>query len=396
MSYSHSDFILPGLSYRGLSSWIVAISFAYSGQWNSRRLENHFHAFWNFVLLDLVDDLAPDFIVMPQFQLDTLNDQPLAADTSISTTAQAKAKELTPDFSIAVFDLVRRHVPDALPTPPLYPADYNMWRDVRINMMKISLITELKRPPSRSAKSKDAFVQDLLTRMKLARKDLGKQVEHAFLMQPSVDEIVLVACCGEWWSWMISTRAVQATQEVNLPPNLAGHLDETAIPHDIPELRTRENRPRPAKMHPKGKYRDASPPPLSESDKIPYKLRRSEASDSENSDGRGKPEKEEEPKTEEPKTEEPKKKKAEFFRYTELEEDEMEYVKPNVEDALPSNDEWSLPILFGSEASAQHFFLIHRFLEGERLMPGTENQVSLHPYSLDVNLTLTCLTLEGG
>jgi hypothetical protein len=52
----------------------------------------------------------------------------------------------------------------------------------------------------------------------------------------------------------------------------------------------------------------------------------------------------------------------------------MEYVKPD--DALPPDNEWSLPILFGSEASAQHFFLIHRFLEAERLMPGTENQVS--------------------
>ena len=82
-------------------------------------------------------------------------------------------------------------------------------------------------------------------------------------------------------------------------------------------------------------------------------------------------------------------KDVEFFRYTEFEEDEMEHVKLNVEDALPTDDEWTLPILFGSEASAQHFFLIHNFLEAERLMPGTENQVSLYPYTnLDVNLTL--------
>ena len=201
MSRCHSDFTLPGLSSRGLSSWIFAISFAYSGQWNSRRLENHFQSFWNFVLLDLVDDLAPGFIVMPQFQLDTLDDKPLTADTSVSTTAQAEAKELTPDFSIAVFDLVRRHIPAALPTPPaLFPTDYNLWRDVRVKMMKISLIAELKRPPTRRAKSREAFFQDLLTQMMSARHDLGKQVEHAFLMQPSVNNIVLLACCGEWWS----------------------------------------------------------------------------------------------------------------------------------------------------------------------------------------------------
>lgn len=74
----------------------------------------------------------------------------------------------------------------------------------------------------------------------------------------------------------------------------------------------------------------------------------------------------------------------------------MEYVKPNVEDALPINNEWSLPILFGSEASAQHFFLVHRFLESERLEPGTENQVSLYPHSLDVTLMLNLLTWGEG
>jgi len=63
-----------------------------------------------------------------------------------------------------------------------------------------------------------------------------------------------------------------------------------------------------------------------------------------------------------------------FIRYTELGKGVMEYVKPNVEDALPPNDEWSLPILFGSEASAQHFFLIHHFLEVEQLEPGMQNQ----------------------
>ena len=385
MSHSHSDFTLPGLSYRasGLSSYIVAISFAYSGQWNSRLLENHFHSFWNFVLLDLVDDLAPDVIVIPQFQLDILDDKPLA-DTSITTTAQTAAKELTPDFSIAVFKLVRRHVPAALPVPPLFPADFNLWRDVRVNMMKIPLIAELKRPPSRRAKSRRIFSQDLRTRMDKAEEDLVKQVEYAFLMQPSVDEIVLVACCGEWWSWMVSTRAahvsqqVSSPQDVTRPPNRIGDTDDDpikiedeeksiqfeeeveVIPHDLPELRTREIHPRPAKMHHKGKYREVSPPPPSESDKIPYRPH-SEA--------------DEEPDT-----------KIKFIRYTELEEGAMEYVKPNAEDAIPPDDEWSLPILFGSEASAQHFFLIHRFLEGERLMPGTGNQVSLYPYSLDVNL----------
>ena|ERR1700734_3756285 len=58
-------------------------------------------------------------------------------------------------------------------------------------------------------------------------------------------------------------------------------------------------------------------------------------------------------------------KNLQFECYTELGEGGMETVKPNVEDTTPVDHEWFLPILFGSEASAQHFFLIHWFLEAE-------------------------------
>jgi hypothetical protein len=59
----------------------------------------------------------------------------------------------------------------------------------------------------------------------------------------------------------------------------------------------------------------------------------------------------------------------------ELGEGVMESVTPDVEDAMPVDDEWSRPILFGSEASAQHFFLIHRFLGAESQELVAEDQV---------------------
>ena len=231
------------------------------------------------MLLDLVDDLAPDVIVIPQFQLDILDDKPLA-DTSITTTAQTAAKELTPDLPIAVFKLVRRHVPAALPVPPLFPADFNLWRDVRVNMMKIPLIAELKRPPSRRAKSRRIFSQDLRTRMDKAEEDLVKQVEYAFsyaaisgrdsisgMLRRMVVLDGFYACCPR----------LATGQDVARPPNRIGDTDDDpikiedeeksiqfeeeveVIPHDVPELRTREIHPRPAKLHHKGKYREVSP-----------------------------------------------------------------------------------------------------------------------------------------
>jgi hypothetical protein len=154
MSSSHSDFELPGLSSRGLASWIVAISFAYSGKWNSRNLENHFHAFWNLVLLDLVSDLAPHAIVIPQFEFDLLNGGPLVPNDSIATTPQAEAKEITPDFAIAIFHLVKRHISTTLSTlpPVVFPSTFNYWRNTKVRRMKIPLIAELKRPATRHAK----------------------------------------------------------------------------------------------------------------------------------------------------------------------------------------------------------------------------------------------------
>ena len=95
-----------------------------------------------------------------------------------------------------------------------------------------------------------------------------------------------------------------------------------------------------------GRYRKASPPPPSNSEKIPYKSRTRGST----APYEGKQEDDAD---------------TIFVRYVELGEGVMESVTPDVEDAMPVDDEWSRPILFGSEASAQHFFLIHRFLEAE-------------------------------
>ena len=147
-----------GLASRGLASWIVTISFAYNGQWNSRRLENHFHAFWNLLFLDLVSDLTPETLVIPQFQLDIINDKPLAPDDSIITTSQPNAKVLTPDFAIAVFHLIRRHGPATLPAlPVVFPTKFDSWRDVRVEKMKVPLIAELQAPTHTYCEIKACF-----------------------------------------------------------------------------------------------------------------------------------------------------------------------------------------------------------------------------------------------
>ena len=117
------------------------------------------------------------------------------------------------------------------------------------------------------------------------------------------------ACLREW-------RNLKSIYLATSPPD-EDELEEVDDDSDVPELRSRESLPRSAKVHPKGKYREApSPPPLSESDRVPYNPR------SQAVVGEGEPEMKEE-------------ENADFIRYTELEEGTTEYLKPNIEDALP-------------------------------------------------------------
>jgi hypothetical protein len=190
------------------------------------------------VLLYLVNDLVPEAIVIPQFQFDTFNDKPVAPDDSIIPTAQADAKALTPDFSIAIFHLVGCPIPVSLPSPPVvFPAKFSSWWDIRVNNMQIPLIAELKRPPSHHARTLPDFQQDLTTLMDAVCDDLLRQVEHAFIMQPEARKVVLLAGCREWWVWTVATRTKHLQDFILLVSVDADEnkLEEEAPPDVIPK-----------------------------------------------------------------------------------------------------------------------------------------------------------------
>jgi hypothetical protein len=327
MSHSHADFELPGLSCHGFAKLNASIAFAHSGRWNSRKLENHFYSFWNLVLVYLVHDLV-DTIVIPQFQFDTVDGGPVAPDDSISTTAQPDSKEITPDFAIAMLNLVRRETP---PTVSDASTTFNSWLDIKVQHMQIPLITEVKRPPTRRERR---FRQHLETQLLTAQGDLIKQAYQALLMQPSLNKILLMGCSGEWWCWTVATRA--ALFHTNIGGDVLFEEAEEAGPFKIPDSRTREHLPRASKNILKGAYVDKSPSPPSESEKMPYMPHRGEQE--EQPEGGG-----------------------------------LETIKDNAEDAMPADNEWSLPIRFGSHTSAQHFFLVHRFLKEQQNSQGAED-----------------------
>ncbi|KAF8808152.1 hypothetical protein BYT27DRAFT_7166729 [Phlegmacium glaucopus] len=304
MPNSQTDFKLPGLSQgiESFNSLIVAIAFGYSGRWNARRLENHFHAFWNLVLTALVNDLAPCVLVIPQFQLDTFNISPFTGDDSIQTFSQLDGNKLTPDFSVALFRAVQRRIANQVTTRPLFPTEFNLWRQTRILTMKLPCIVELKRPATRAAQSREAFASELDSLMGLAQVNLDKQAELAFEWQLNMEKVVLIACCGEYWSWKAATRPIDTLSDSDILPPLLTNPDAT-------DSGGHTGGPRPSNPHPKVK-----------------------------------PER--------------KPEKAKFFHYMDLGPHSMEYERADVNDAAPTDDEWTLNILFGSAASAQHFYLI--------------------------------------
>jgi len=333
MSYSnHSDFQLPGLKRTtdGIARWIVSTAWAYSSRWNNRRLENHFHGIWDIVLHDLADDLAPRVFVVPQYQIDSIEGAEAAPNTSTGTAAKQDATELTPDFSI-VMTLV---APRDIALESLSHNPFTNWNKFKIDCFIAPLFAELKRPPSRRCATMEIFYEELSTLLDEAMHGLEKQAENGFLMQhKEVNQIILLACVGEWWSWKVAERHYYITDADSM--DALGGLEEFAdagSPKGTRKLPLRGSKTAQSKHMCVDKSDDESD---EASDKLPYNQRR--------------------------KGEGMQKRTADPIHYTDLGSLE-EQVKANVENARPPEDGWSDCIRLGSLASNQRFFLIHRFL----------------------------------
>jgi hypothetical protein len=225
-------------------------------------------------------------------------------DVSIRTDPGANGDECIPDFSIMSVHAMHRYQSSSS-TNPRFPA-LEDWDRLRIESAKPLVIAELKRPAPRSARDALEFRERLGGLMDLAIDDAEEQARLAFgvTLYKELDEIILIAACGEWWMFRVATRKGMPSEDIWDPlesPDEDGDDDE----------------------------------------KVLYNHR---------SQG----------KTPGPRV------TASVQRYTDLGPDEMAVFNGDVEDAMPPADEWSKFILFGTEASNQHFFFIHRWLKEQR------------------------------
>lgn len=333
MSHSnHSDFQLPGLKRtpNGIARWIVSTAWAYSSRWNNRRLENHFHGIWDIVLHDLTDDLAPHVFVVPQYQIDSVGKARAAPNTSTDTAAKQDATELTPDFSV-VMTLV---APRDITQESLSRHPFANWNEFKIDYFIVPLFAELKRSPSRRCATIEIFCEELHGLLDDAMRGLEKQAENGFLMQPKeVNQIILLACVGEWWSWKVAERHCYVSDADSM--DALGDLEEfetAGPPKGTRKLPPRGSKTALSRQMCVDKSDDESDEP---SDKLPYNPRR--------------------------KGEGMQKRSAHRIHYSDL-GSLQEQLEDNVENAMPPEDEWSDYIRLGSPASNQRLFLIHRFL----------------------------------
>jgi hypothetical protein len=175
---------------------------------------------------------------------------------------------------------------------------------LKIKSGKPLVIAELKRSAPRSAKDAGEFGDKLSHLMWLAIDDAEKQARLAFEvpLYKEFDGIILIAACGEWWRFTLATRGGMA-------------LD--------------------------GIYNYFDNPEEDDDDKVSYKH-----------PSRG--------ERDGPRV------SAAVRRYTDLKNVDMDAYKTDVEDAMPPAGQWSNYILFGTKASNQRLFLIHRWLKEQR------------------------------
>jgi hypothetical protein len=254
---------------------IVPTAWAYSSEHNNRRLEHHFHGMWNIVFQDLIHDLRPYVFVVPQYKIDSIDHGPVRPDDSIATIAQSKAEELIPDFAI-----LKGHViPRRTATTSINNTQFTLWNNFKVKKVIVPIIAELKRPPTRRPLSLDVFIEELVSLFEKAYDCLEEQVEKLFETQPNIEERMLIACVGEWWSWKVVTRdttAILPGSSDEDPNDSSGESDDPKDPDYRPSARSektpnpREKVARKAKDDIKPRYTNSRVKPLGPSDMVSY------------------------------------------------------------------------------------------------------------------------------
>ncbi|GLB40056.1 hypothetical protein LshimejAT787_0705660 [Lyophyllum shimeji] len=200
----------PGLNgnRNALLPLIVAIVFAYSRRANRRRLEDHFHAFWNLVLGHLIHD-EPQLMLAPQMSVYLTNEDDLPPGPNVSLdTVAGREEERRPDFIIMGVRLLNFLEGKSTNDYPMFPLDFSEWNDMVFRTATPRAVIELKTPPPRRIDDAAEFTKSLEGRFTDAATDAQAQAMIVFERADYVNmtSLILIIAVGEWWRFRIFTR----------------------------------------------------------------------------------------------------------------------------------------------------------------------------------------------
>ncbi|KAF8055888.1 hypothetical protein FPV67DRAFT_1433640 [Lyophyllum atratum] len=386
---SNYPFSLPNTTGRGPESYAISSGIVHSGQFNIRGLECHSYGTWNEVLQDLIAHLPPTVVLIPQFELDVFqveHDDTISVSDSISSLAQPDARGLIPDFTIVVTRAILRDSGVQIGRGTLQ-GKFVPWIDLRIEALRPGLIAEVKRRPTRSARTAQRFASDLGVHLLKAKSALALQAKEAFRAHYETKRIILLALVGDWFAWKLAVcedyhfsagteprprRAAvpkannDASGTQDQPPASPPHAavaapmrpqaENQVVP---PPLGPRAEFQRVAKTKAAAKgYADPAPPQDDPGQKLEY-----------NRNMNPKP-RSTDPKPQEEGTLTNTVKLAEFRHYEPADIAAFNDVQLPLTDTQLANKElfrqpgiWSGAILLGTQDAAQNWYMIHRFLE---------------------------------
>ncbi|KAF9505754.1 hypothetical protein BS47DRAFT_1353687 [Hydnum rufescens UP504] len=218
----------------------TALAFAYSRRWNSRLLEYPLYALWDLVFSNLTHD-NPEILVASQYRL---FDYPHAPDDSFSSE-RGHLDELIPDIVILRLRLTPRN---GLATGALMtPRDAFHWDKFKVKGASVPVIVEIKRAVSRRLTG-EAFKKVFDVNIAQAQAEAEKQGLRLFLDNRYREQefVVLIVTLGEWWSWLQIERPPEGegVRQENVDPPLSHsmHVDmDTDDPND-PDYKDEEGK----------------------------------------------------------------------------------------------------------------------------------------------------------
>lgn len=188
-------FELPGIKSRGYGAYEIASAFVHSGRFNIRGRECHSYGFCAMALQDLVDDLTPAALVIPQFELDAFtvsHPASISITDSITSLPQPKARRPIPDFAIILVRAILHATGPPIPRGMRLDS-FEHWQKVKIEKLVVGLVAEVKRRPTRSATSPEGFAASLGGRIQDALVEAVDQAAAAFLAHEETNRLLLLA-----------------------------------------------------------------------------------------------------------------------------------------------------------------------------------------------------------